>query len=141
MLSQIFLVFWACFIGVVVFAWWRGGTPERIGASAVLATAIIVEIIHASLPKSAQAGALLLTEGVLALTFLVAAMRYVRPWLGIAMVLEGIQFSLHAYFFVADKPHNYLYSIVNNLITIGVLLCLVVGTWLNHRRKAASAAS
>lgn len=141
MLSQIFLAFWACFIGVVVFAWWRGGAPERIGAAAVLGTAIIVEVIHAWMPKSAQPGALLLTEGVLALTFLVAAMRYVRPWLGIAMVLEGIQFSLHAYFFVADKPHNYLYSIVNNMVTIGVLVCLVVGTWLNHRQKSASTAS
>lgn len=141
MSSQVLLVFWAVFLSVVLFAWWRGGAPERIAAFALLGTAVLVEVIHGVAPKPAQAALLLLMDGVLALTFLLSAMRYVRPWLGVAVVLEGVQFSLHAYFFVADEPHNYFYVIVNNLITIGVLLCVAVGTWLNHRRKGSSAAS
>lgn len=138
MSSLILLVFWACLVGVVVFAWWRGGAPERIAATAVLSGALIVELIHVVVPKVAQPGALLLIEGMLALTLLLAALRYVRPWLGVAMVLEGIQFSLHAYFLVADMAHNYFYSLVNNLITIGVLLCLLVGATMASRKRSAA---
>lgn len=138
MSSLVVLVFWACLIGVVVFAWWRGGAPERIAATAVLTGALFVEFIHAILPRGAQAGALLLGEGVLALVLLLAALRYVRPWLGVAMVLEGVQFSLHAYFFVVEKPHNYFYSVVNNLVTIGVLLCLVTGSFQAWRQRGAA---
>ena len=82
--------------------------------------------------------ALLVVDGMLAFAFLLAALRYVRPWLGIAMVLEGVQFSLHAYFFVVDKPHNYFYSLVNNLVTIGVLLCLVTGSFQAWRQRGAA---
>ena len=122
MSSLVLLVFWACLVGVVVFAWRRGGAPERIAASALLAAAVLVESIHAWMPKPGQS----------------AALRYVRPWLGIAMVLEGVQFSLHAYFFVVDKPHNYFYSLVNNLVTIGVLLCLVTGSFQAWRQRGAA---
>ncbi len=135
MSSLVLLVFWTCLVGIVVFAWWRGGAPERIAATAVLVGAVVVELIHVVIPKAAQPAALLLTEGMLALTFLLSALRYVRTWLGIAMVLEGIQFSLHAYFFVANERHNYFYSLVNNLITIGVLLCLGVGAFLAGRKR------
>ena len=132
MSSLVLLVFWACLVGVVVFAWRRGGAPERIAASALLAAAVLVESIHAWMPKPGQSAALLVVDGML------AALRYVRPWLGIAMVLEGVQFSLHAYFFVVDKPHNYFYSLVNNLVTIGVLLCLVTGSFQAWRQRGAA---
>lgn len=136
MSSLVALIFWACLLGVVVLAWWRGGAAEQIAASAVLGGALAVELIHAVLPRPVQAGALLLVEGALALTFLLTSMRYVRPWLGVAMVLEGLQFALHAYFFVEEKPHNYFYSLFNNLITIGVLLCVLIGTGMAWRRHA-----
>ena len=138
MSSLVLLVFWACLVGVVVFAWRRGGAPERIAASALLAAAVLVESIHAWMPKPGQSAALLVVDGMLAFAFLLAALRYVRPWLGIAMVLEGVQFSLHAYFFVVEKPHNYFYSLVNNLVTIGVLLCLVTGSFQAWRQRGAA---
>lgn len=139
MSSLVLLVFWGALLGVVFLAWWRGGAPERIAASAVLSAAVLVQIAHIVLPRPIQAAGLLTIEGALAVTFLVTAFRYARPWLGIAMVLEGLQFSLQAYFFVVEKPHNYFYSLLNNLNTIGIMLCLLIGTLLAWRQRAAAA--
>lgn len=57
------------------------------------------------------------------------------------MLLQAMQFSLHAFYIVVEKAHDRLYSIVNNLDTIGVILCVLVGTLISWRRRAKAAAA
>jgi hypothetical protein len=50
------------------------------------------------------------------------------------MILQAVQFSLHAYYLVGERPHDRSYAIVNNIDTLGVLLCILVGTLLAWRQ-------
>jgi hypothetical protein len=59
--------------------------------------------------------------------------------LGIAMLLQAIQFSLHAYYLVGGLPRDRTFAMVNNLDSIGVLLCILAGTLLTWRRRARAA--
>jgi len=68
------------------------------------------------------------------------AVRYATAWLGVCVLLQGVQFSLHAYYLVADKAYDDLYAMVNNLVSLGVLLCLAAGcllAWRKRRRAVA----
>ncbi|WP_233282174.1 hypothetical protein [Caulobacter vibrioides] len=67
---------------------------------------------------------------------LLLALRHATAWLGLSVLLQGVQFSLHAYYLVADKLYDKLYATVNNLVTLGVLCCLLVGVALAARRAA-----
>ena len=55
------------------------------------------------------------------------------------MILQGAQFSLHAYYLVAERSFDRLYSIINNINTYGVILCILVGTLIAWRRRARAA--
>ena len=68
------------------------------------------------------------------------AMRYTTAWLGVAVLLQAAQFSLHAYYLVAGKLYDSFYAMVNNLVSLGVLLCLAAGcllAWRKRRRAVA----
>ena len=41
--------------------------------------------------------------------------RYASLWLGVTMMLQAVQFSLHAYYLVMERPHDLLHAWVNNL--------------------------
>ncbi|PHY13726.1 hypothetical protein CSW58_03840 [Caulobacter sp. B11] len=140
MISLVFVLLWGAHIAVVALAWWRGGAAERLAASLVITSTIVAKLIYMGLSEASQTLPLLAVDGGLALGFLILSLRFVKSWLGIAMVLEGVQFSLHAYFLVADQPHDMIYAAVNNVVTGGVLICLLVGTIQHWRRRAALAA-
>ncbi|HQT55843.1 MAG TPA: hypothetical protein PKX06_20540, partial [Phenylobacterium sp.] len=67
--------------------------------------------------------------------------RYASLWIGAVMLLQGVQFSLHAYFFVTKLVPGRTYAIVNNLVTWGTLLGILLGTLavLRATRAARSA--
>lgn len=131
---------WLFTLVVAGFAWWRGGNPERLGAILMVAAGVAVPIAHRALPISGASIALLTIDAAMALGFLALAIRYVSLWLGAAMLLQAMQFSLHAFYIVVEKKHDRLYSIVNNLDTIGVIICILVGTLIAWRRRARLAA-
>lgn len=137
--SAISAAIWIAIVSLVAFAWLKGSLPERMGSLAVLLGALAVLLTHRLFPEGAQAVVLLVIDAGLAVTFLMLAMRFVSPWLGAAMLLQAVQFSLHAYYLVVEKPHDYLYRSVNNINTIGVLVAVLVGTLLAWRRNARAA--
>ena len=69
--------------------------------------------------------------------FLYLALRYMSQWLGVAMLLQAIQFSLHAYYLVGELPRDRTYALINNLDSIGVLACILIGTLMTWRRRAS----
>lgn len=140
MLYLIVPLIWILIAGTVFLAWWRGGMAERMGALLVLIGGVIVWLIHLLAPVAVQPLALLMGEAGLALGFLLLAMRFLSPWLGVAMLLQAAQFSLHAYYIIGEKPHDYLYKLVNNINTLAILFVILAATLITWRRRSRSAA-
>ncbi|MDO8910729.1 MAG: hypothetical protein Q8N10_10605 [Phenylobacterium sp.] len=106
-----------------------------------LLISIAFVIVNELVPEMARPVPHLVLDGVLALSFLVLAVRYASLWIGAVMLLQGVQFSLHAYFFVTKLVPGRTYAIVNNLVTWGTLLGILLGTLavLRATRAARSA--
>lgn len=135
------LVGWTVLLGTFVLALAKGGKPEQLGASLKLATSLIALGVHHLLKQDSISVALLTADGVLAVGFLMLAIRYSSLWLGAAMLLQGGQFSLHAWYLVSGLQRDRFYAIANNLVTIGILICILVGTLMAWRRRSRAGAA
>lgn len=129
----------AVFFTVCALALVKGGPPERFGALIVLGATVGVELIHSFGPRDLQSLLLLGIDGLVAAGFLLIALRYASLWLGGAMLLQAVQFSLHAYYLVTEQRLDQNYKIINNIDTFGVLLCILIGTILTWRKRARAA--
>ena len=140
------LILWALVFGACGFALWKGGPPERLGAILFLAVAILSAVVQATVPEPTRSMVVLLIDALLGVGFLLAAVRYASLWLGGVLVFHGVQFSLHAFYFVTKRPHDLLHAVVNNVDVFGALVGLFSGTaatlWRTNRaaRRAASVA-
>jgi hypothetical protein len=134
--SIIPILVWLTILAICALAWVKGDRPVRLGALMVLGAALAAMAIHQFAPPEWQAMLLLADDGLLAMGFLLLALRYASVWLGGAMILQAVQFSLHAYYFVADRPHDRLYSTVNNIDSLGVLACILFGAVLAWRKRS-----
>lgn len=137
--SLIPLIGWVATLGVCALAWWKGEQAERLGASLKLATSVIALGVHHLLKQDSISGALLTADGVLAVGFLALAIRYASLWIGAAMLLQAGQFSLHAWYLVSGLQRDRFYAIANNLVTVGILICILVGTLIAWRRRHRAA--
>lgn len=126
---------WTVLIAILALAWIKGGMSERYGVVIVLLGAAYAFLVHIFAPTALQTFLLLFGEGAMGVAFLVLALRYTSPWLGGAMLFQAIQFSLHAYYLVGDLPRDYMYAVINNIDTLGVLACILVGTLLAWRKR------
>lgn len=132
----------AVIVCVTAFAWLKGGWPERMGATLNLVVALMFLVLQFAMSSSVLAPGLLIIDGVLGLGLLVLAIRYASLWLGAAMLLQAAQFSLHAFYYVTAKPFDTLFAVVNNVVSWGILIAIVSGTfasWANTRRVKAIA--
>jgi len=133
------IVGWLVLLGTCLFAWIKGAAPERFGAALLLAGTIAALLIQTTLPVHARTTPTLIGEGVLALGFLILAIRYAILWLGAAMILQGAQFSLHAFYLVMERERDFLFAVVTNLVTLAIILCILIGTIIAWRRQKAIA--
>jgi hypothetical protein len=131
---------WTATLLVCSLAWLRGGAAERWGAVIILVGAVVSLLVQLLLPARPQATVSLFCEGLYGFSFLLLALRYASPWLGGAMLLQAIQFSLHAYYLVGDRPHDLTYRVVNNLNSAGVLICILFGIAVSWRRQTRAQA-
>lgn len=132
-------IVWFIILAVCVFAYVKGERAERWGALVVLSGSIYALMINMLTPKGIQPALLLLGEGAMGVAYLMMAMRYPAAWLGVVVLLQAIQCSLHAYYFVGQRPRDLTYAVVNNVDTLGILICLTVGAVLAWRRSAKAA--
>lgn len=132
-------ILWVAIIAACAFGLIKGGPAERVGAGMVLLISIAFVIVNEVVPEFGRPVPHLVLDGVLALVFLALAVRYASLWIGAVMLLQGVQFSLHAYFFVTKLTPGVSYAIVNNLVTWATLLGVVLGTlaYMRHSRAAA----
>lgn len=124
---------WLLILAACLLAWRLGGKPERQGAMLVLATSFLAAFPGFIPDHELQRMVYLAIDGLLAGGLLLLALRYARVWLGVAVLLQGVQFSLHAYYLVASRRYDNTYGAVNNLVSLGVLCCVAAGSVLAYR--------
>jgi hypothetical protein len=122
-------------VATFAFALWKGDAAERLGGGMNLAAGLFAMFLHPLLNSDVQPIALLVVDAALAAGFLFLAIRFASLWLGVAMLLQAVQFSLHAYYMVGDLTHDWNYARINNLDTLGILICIVGGTAVSWRRR------
>lgn len=138
MSPSIFLIaFYGVILGVTLFAWARGSLAERAGAAANLVAALLVPLAHAGLAADAVPLALLTIDGLLAVAFLVLALRFASLWVGAALVFQAVQFGLHATYLVRHMAFDITYARVNNADSLGILLSLIAGVVASRPRRRA----
>ena len=130
------IVGWTVLITILAVALLKGGVSERYGVLIVLLGAAYAFLTHVFASATLQPLLLLAGEGAMGGAFLLLALRYASPWLGGAMLFQAVQFSLHAYYLVGELPRDRIYALINNLDTLGVLACILVGTLLAWRRRS-----
>ncbi len=138
-LQLLFLVNWLLLVAACFGAWRWGARPERNGAALLLATWCAVVLASLIRDKEFVRGVFLALDGVLALGFLLLALRHATRWLGVAVLLQGVQFSLHAYYLVAARRYDNLFVMVNNLVSLGVLISLLTGVMIAWRKRRTAA--
>lgn len=130
----------ATIVLIAAFAWFKGDLPERIGGALNLGAAVLALGVHLIVGTYALSTLLLVVDGLLALGFLGLALVYASLWVGGALMLQGAQFSLHAYYIVTHRSFDRTYAMVNNGVSYGILLCILLGTlgaWW-HRTHATA---
>jgi hypothetical protein len=118
-----------------VFAFLRGAAPERIGAGVIFANLLLSLGGQMIVSQSTFLVAQLTLDAVTALALLVLAVRYASLWLGAVMLLYALQFALHAFYSVTQRPRDLPHAVINNLDFFAISLCLVIGTAVSSRRR------
>jgi len=123
-----------------VFALWQGDRAARIAGAVNLFNSVSL-LIYGAITGNAQIGEVLELIGdlVWAVGLLMLVVRYASLWLGVTMLLQAVQFSLHAFYLVMERPHDLIHAWVNNLNEVGISICIVIGTFLAIRRRLADA--
>lgn len=140
-LPLVALIGWLLILAACLLAWRLGGKPERQGAILVLGTSFLTSFPRLIPDHELQRLAFLGLDGIVAVGLLLLALRYARVWLGVAVLLQGVQFSLHAYYLVARIRYDNIYALVNNLVSLGVLSGLATGSvlaWRARRREGCA---
>jgi hypothetical protein len=123
-----------------LFAAWRGDRAARIAGAVNLFNSVSL-LIYGAITGNAQSGEVLELTGDLiwAVGLLMLVVRYASLWLGVTMMLQAVQFSLHAYYLVMERSHDLIHAWVNNLNEVGISICIIIGTAQAIRRRIANA--
>jgi hypothetical protein len=130
---------WCAILAVCAFAIWKGDIAVRLAAVTHLLVQIVTVLINPRFGDIGSESALLAVDFASAVIFLLLAVRFANLWIGAAMILQAAQFSLHAYYLVMELPHDRLHAWINNTCDAAILVCILVGTILSIRRRAAQA--
>jgi hypothetical protein len=123
-----------------LFAAWQGDRAARIAGAVNLFNSVSL-VIYGAVTGNAQASEVLELAGDLiwAVGLLMLVVRYASLWLGVTMLLQAVQFSLHAYYLVMEREHDLVHAWVNNLNEVGISICIAIGTVLAIRRRMVDA--
>ncbi|MFI4976652.1 MAG: hypothetical protein ACHP84_19120 [Caulobacterales bacterium] len=133
--SHIAQLLWLLIVVTTIVALWKGDLAERMAGAINLTNAVAISVIHLVVANDTRDVFLLVADGAWAVGFLFLALRYASFWLGGAMLLQAVQFSLHAYYMVVEAPHDRTYAWVNNLDTFGICICIAAGTIVTWRKR------
>lgn len=124
-------------LAAVIFAWMKGGPPERSGSLLMVSLTIGITLFQFLSKSRFGPLPILIGDGIVATGFLLLAVRYASLWLAVAMILQGAVFTLHAAVLMGVVPESdfYYYYATMNLATFLVIVSIVVGTAVAWRRR------
>lgn len=132
----LYVIQWLCLLGVAALAIGKGGAPEKLGASWMVLNAGLVAAADFLAPHESKAVVYLILDAICATGFLVIALKYLSRWLGVAMLLSALIFSMQAYYMLFNRKPDWAYHATNNVVTGMVLLSLLIATlfaWRGQR--------
>ena len=136
----------AMFISVAVapFALWKGDTAARIAGVGSALNALVLPASRIFLKEHVGEVFQLVFDFIWAVGLLMLVVRFAYRWLGVTMLLQAVQFSLHAYYLVTEIPHDHgpqqlVHAWVNNLDATGISFSIVAGVILAWRRRLSLA--
>jgi hypothetical protein len=135
-------VFIPLLVAVCLYAWWRGGTDERIIAITSLAGTVATLLVISPLRQryaSVEEGLLLVDLAVLA-GFITVALRSKRFW---PLWVAGLQLTTSLGHILKGIDPDLLpraYGAALQFWSYPILLIIVVGTYRRHRRIRQAAA-
>jgi hypothetical protein len=136
-------LYWLLFVaifGSAGFAIWKGDTAARLAATLGLVDLLGMQLLALIMPgKETVEVVRLAADGLWAVGLLLLALRYARLWMGALVLVQSIQFSLHAYYLVNEQRLDFTYVVVNNVDNWIASFCLIAGTILAWRRRVAVA--
>ncbi len=126
----------------VVFAFWKGDEPERMGgaayAMAFLATTMIKGDATPNLPRWGMMGIEIVLLGV----FIGLAWHSRRAWPVWAASFQALVVTSHVLIAASLRPPLVAAATVINMSNYGILIAIAVGTfWAWQERRAASMGS
>jgi hypothetical protein len=133
----LFYISVAATFGVCGFGLWKGDAPVRYAAASLLAVELSSFILNPRVGDVGGESAILAVDFAFAVILLILAVRFASLWIGAAMILQAVQFSLHSYYLVMELAHDKLHAWINNIDDWGILISICVGTVLAIRRRAA----
>ena len=123
-------------VAIPLMALVAGKTPERI-ACLIYLLATGATAVAGHFWKYKEIGNLLLTiDGLMALSFLVLAVRYNYLWIALMMGAMAGYFSIHAYYLAMAIPLDAIFAISSNVASVVVLLSLTIGVVTSRHRAA-----
>jgi hypothetical protein len=127
---------------VCVFALWKGGPAERMGAAVIIVLTVVERFAHA-LPQPWWPIVELCFDALTALGLLFVALRFASFWLGGVMLLYAAQFTLHSFYLVTGRSSDTpLHIAISDANFAAILVCLTAGTimaWRGRLRTPAAA--
>ncbi len=131
-------------IGSCLFAWLKGGSPERFGATLYFVSAVLSLGVALLTGNDYPVVPMLVFEGLVALGFLALAVRYNSLWLGAAMMLKGAQLALHASHLTDNSDARIgifkAYPLLLDAISIAISVTILFGTLASLRARRRSQA-
>ena len=118
-----------------LFAFWKGGTAERLAAAAIV---VNVAINQAAMHLMSDGGSAvrMVNDGLTAVALLGVTVRFGAPWMGGVMLFYAAQFALHSFYLVLELPPNdYRHALINNINFSGTTWCLIIGVAVAWRRR------
>lgn len=129
-------VFWALVVSTCLYALWRGGAPERIGAAIFIIGGLLSAAAISARPVrflSIESGVLAVDLAMLA-AFVVLALRAERFWPIWMTALHIVSTAGHAVKAVDPAMIRLGYAFAMAFWAYPMLLLLVAATWCHRRR-------
>ena len=124
---------------VVIFAFWKGDEPARMGAAAYAMVFLAVTMIKDGTSLNVPRWGVMGLEVVLLVVFVGIAWHSRRAWPVWAASFQALIVTCHALVAANLRPPSNAVAAVINMSNYGLLIAMAVGTfWVWQERRAAS---
>ncbi|CAN7227342.1 hypothetical protein [Brevundimonas sp. LjRoot202] len=124
---------------VVLFGFWKGDEPERLGCGAYALVFLGALMVPESYDLGVAQWSVMAMDGVLLAVFLGLFFHSRRAWLVWASAFQALIVTVHILVAANLRPHYGAFAAAYNMSNYAVLIAMAVGTfWAWQERRAAT---